>query len=49
MFYFSAKHATLRSKNKVKDWLVRNQDNVSVLGTYKNLTKHVGLVQSGPH
>ena len=27
IYFFSAKHATIRSKSK--DWLVRNQDNVS--------------------
>jgi hypothetical protein len=52
---FSAKHTSLRRKSK--DWLARNQDNVSewwwivvsVSYHYKNPTKHVGLVQSGPH
>ena len=56
---FSAKHATLRRKSK--DWLARNQDNVSEWGNmsirgvvsvswhYKSPNQHVGLVQSGPH
>ena len=54
---FSAKNAALRSKNK--DWLVRNQNNVSewsdartgvsVSQHYKNSTQHVGLEQSGPN
>ena len=51
---FSVKHTTLRRKSK--DWLARNQDNVSEWGDmsirsshYKNLTKRVGLVQIGPH
>jgi hypothetical protein len=50
---FSAKHAALRRKNK--DWLARNQDNVSEWGDMsirrllfqwanKNPTKPVGLV-----
>ena len=30
IYCFSTKHAALRSKNK--DWLARNQDNVSVYG-----------------
>ena len=61
MWYFSSKHAILRSKNK--DWMVQNQDNVSECGDMsihgllfqwastikKNSTKRVGLVQSGPH
>jgi hypothetical protein len=42
--YFSAKHTALRRKNK--DWLSRNQDNVSEHHT--NPTKRVDLVQSGP-
>ena len=29
---FSAKHAALRSRRKRKDWLARNQDNVSEWG-----------------
>ena len=56
---FSAKHTALRRKSK--DWLARNQDNVSECGNmsicglvlvsqhYKNPTKRVDLVQSGPH
>ena len=47
---FSAKHAALRRKSK--DWLARNQDNVTVVSVsqhYNNPTKCVGLVQSGPH
>ena len=53
---FSAKHAALRRKSK--DWLALNQNNVSDWGNmstrgllfqYKNPTKRVGLVQSGPH
>ena len=59
MCCFSAKHATLRRKNK--DELARNQANVSewsnmsirgvvsVSWHYKNPTKRVGLVQSGLH
>ena len=54
----SAKHAALRRKSK--DWLARNQDNVSEWGymsirwlvsvsqRYKNQTQHAGIVQSGP-
>jgi hypothetical protein len=56
--YFSAKHAILRRKSK--DWLTRNQDNMSEWGDivflwtvvsviYKNPTKPVGLEQSGHH
>ena len=45
---FSTKHAVLRRKSK--DWLARNQDNVSEWGDmsihYKNPTKRFGLVQS---
>ena len=52
---FSAKNAALRRKSK--DWLARNQNNVSEwsdmstrgLLFHKNLTKCVGLVQSGSH
>ena len=53
---FSAKHAALRSKSK--DWLARNQNNVSewssmftrgLLFRYKNPTQRVDLEQSGPH
>jgi hypothetical protein len=53
---FSAKLAALRRKSK--DWLARNQNNVSewndmstrwLLFHYKNPTQRVGLVQSGPH
>jgi hypothetical protein len=53
---FSAKHAALRSKSK--DWLARNQNNVSewssmstrgLLFRHKNPTQRVGLEQSGPH
>ena len=29
---FSARHAALRSRRKRKDWLARNQDNVSEWG-----------------
>ena len=46
---FSTKHAA--SKRKSKDWLARNQDNVSSGTTclpYKDQTKRVGLEQSGP-
>ena len=52
------KHAALTRKSK--DWLAQNQVNVSDWGDmsicgllvsqhYKNPTKGVGLVQSGPH
>ena len=50
------KLTALRRKNK--DWLARNQNNVSELSDvsirrllfhYKNPTQRVGLVQSGPH
>ena len=42
---FSAKHAAL--KRKSKDWLARNQDNVSEGG---DMSIHgIVLVQSGPH
>ena len=46
---FSAKHAAL-SRNS-KDWLTRNQDNVSEQGDMFILvrTKRVGLVQRGPY
>ena len=56
---FSAMHAALRKKSK--DWLARNQYNVSEwsdmsirelfqwVSTIKNPTKRVGLVQRGPH
>jgi hypothetical protein len=56
---FSTKLAALWRKSK--DWLVWNQDNVSEWGDMsirgllfqcantKNPTKHVCLVQSGPH
>ena len=46
---FSAKHAVLRRKSK--DWLVRNQDNVSELGdmSIRGLLFHVDPVQSRPH
>ena len=52
---FSAKHATLRRKSK--DWLARNQNNVSEWSDMYTRgllfqctsTQHVGLVQSGPH
>ena len=53
----SAKHAALRKKSK--DWLARNQDNVSEWGDMsivvsvsyhcKTPTKRVGLVKHGPH
>ena len=57
-FCFSAKHATLRRKSK--DWLARNQDNVSEWGDmsiHRLLfqwastikIKLIGLVQSRPH
>jgi len=39
---FSAKHATLRSKNK--DWMTRNQDHVSEWSS-----RCVGRVYSGHH
>ena len=42
---FSAEHVALRRRTKT-GW-TRNQDNVSM--DYKNQTKRVGLVQSGPH
>ena len=50
---FSAKHVVLRRKNK--DWLARNQNNVStwivvsVSEHYTNPTKGIGLVLGGPH
>ena len=49
---FSVKHAALKSKTK--DWLARNQDNVSEwsdMSTHRLLkpTKRVVLVQSRPH
>ena len=52
---FSAMHAALRRKSK--DWLARNQNNVSewtdivlsVSQHYKNPTQRVGLEQRGPH
>ena len=52
---FFANHTALRRKSK--DWLARNQDNVSecqqtvisMSQHYKNPTKRVGLVQSEPH
>ena len=55
---FFTKHVALRRKNK--DWLARNQNNVSEwsdmssLGLlfqshYKNPTQRFGLEQSGPH
>ena len=44
---FSAKHAVLRWKSK--DCMVRNMENVSEWTYYKNLTKHVGLLQSRTH
>ena len=50
---FSAKQAALRRKNK--DWLARNQNNVSewtvvsVSQHYKNPTQRVGLELRGPH
>ena len=59
LVFIPAKHAALRRKDN--DWLARNQDNVSEWGDmsihelvsvsqhYKNPTKRVGLVQSGPH
>ena len=59
MCCFCAKHAALRRKSK--DWLARNQNNVSewsdmstrglvsVSKHYKNPTQRVGLVQSGLH
>ena len=50
MCCFSAKHAVLRRKSK--DWLARNQDNVSEWGDMSIrglLFQLVGLVQSGPH
>ena len=48
-------------KEKIKDWLVQNRNNVSILNnmsirvlfqrasTYTTLTKRVGLVQGKPH
>ena len=56
--YFFAKHTALRRTSK--DWLARNQDNMSEWGDtclsttvvslrYKNPTKRVDLVQSGPN
>jgi hypothetical protein len=54
---FSDKHTALRRKSK--DWLARNQNIVSewkdmsisdcCFCDYKNQTKCVGLIQSGPH
>ena len=48
---FFAKHVALRRKSK--DWLARNQGNVSEWGDMLtrglNPTKRIGLVQSGPH
>jgi len=43
---FSANHAPLRRKSK--DWLARNQNNVSEWGDMST-RRRVGLVQSGPH
>jgi hypothetical protein len=46
----NTKHTVLMRKSK--DWLVRNQDNVSEWGDmfiYKNPTQRVGLEHSGPH
>jgi hypothetical protein len=51
MYCFSAKQAALKRKNK--DWLARNQNDVSewnvvsVSWHYKNPTQRVGLEQSG--
>ena len=57
--YFSAKDASLMKKSK--DWMTRNQNNVSEWGDtstrglllvsqhYKNPTQRDGQVQSGPH
>jgi hypothetical protein len=50
MCCFSAKHAAVRRKNK--DWLARNQNNVSEwsdVSTLKLLFQRVGLEQSEPH
>jgi hypothetical protein len=50
MCCFSAKHAAERRKNK--DWLARNQNNVSEwsdMSTLKLLFQRVGLEQSEPH
>jgi hypothetical protein len=52
MCCFSAKHAALRRKSK--DWLARDQNNVSewsdiFYSTIKNQTQHVVLIQNGPH
>ena len=50
MCCFSAKHAAVRRKNK--DWLARNQNNVSEwsdMSTLKLLFQRVGLEQSEPH
>jgi hypothetical protein len=47
---FSAKHAAL--KRKSKDWLARNQNNVSEwsdMSTRGLLFQRVGLVQCGTH
>ena len=48
---FSTKHAVVRRKKR--DWLalkhVYTRTVVSVSWHYKNLTKRLGLVQSGPH
>jgi hypothetical protein len=48
---FSAKHAAL--KRKSKDWLARNQNNVSecprTVVSLWNQSQRVGLVQSRPH
>ena len=42
---FSATHAALRRKSK--DWLGRNQNNVSEWSDMS--TQRVGIVHSGPH
>ena len=50
MCCFSTKHAAVRRKNK--DWLARNQNNVSEwsdMSTLKLLFQRVGLEQSEPH
>ena len=49
IFGFSTKHAALRSKSK--DWLARNQNNVSELSdisTRRLLLQWAGLEQRGP-
>ena len=44
---FNAKHAALQRKSK--DWLARNQNNVSGWSDISTRGQRVGLEQSGPH